>query len=184
MPQTSPTDSCARLERSRSIKRSFVSLTRRKRSVVSAIFSEPVAAPERICAEPGLTLDLLIARREEQVPGIVVLDLVDPDGGALPSFEAGAHVDVQVSPGVIRQYSLCGNPADRNIYRLGVLLGPASRGGSAGIHESIHAGSRRWVGRAPKLFRLPAQASRSLLIDRAMGLTPILPMAHHLDGVV
>jgi len=80
-------------------------------------------------------LELLIARREEQVPGIVVLDLVDPDGGALPSFDAGAHVDLQVSPGVIRQYSLCGNPADRNIYRLGVLLDPASRGGSAGIHE-------------------------------------------------
>ena len=70
-------------------------------------------------------LELLIARREEQVPGIVVLELVDPDGGALPPFEAGAHVDLQVSPGVIRQYSLCGNPADRNIYRLGVLLDPA-----------------------------------------------------------
>src|SRR5258707_13834214 len=172
MPQTSPTDSCARLERSRSIKRSFVSLTRRKRSVVSAIFSEPVAAPERICAEPGLTLDLLIARREEQVPGIVVLDLVDPDGGALPSFEAGAHVDVQVSPGVIRQYSLCGSPADKNIYRLGVLLDPISRGGSAGIPAHFHAGSRVRIGRPPNLFPLLADSRRSLPVGRGIGLTP------------
>jgi ferredoxin-NADP reductase len=150
--------------------------------VVSAIFSEPVAAPERICAEPGLTLDLLIARREEQVPGIVVLDLVDPDGGALPSFEAGAHVDVQVSPGVIRQYSLCGNPADKNIYRLGVLLDPISRGGSAGIHAHFHAGSRVRIGRPRNLFPLVADARRSILVGGGIGITPLVAMAHQLHG--
>ena len=150
--------------------------------MVSAIFSEPVAAPEGICAEPELTLELLISSREEQVPGIVVLELVDPDGGALPSFDAGAHVDLQVSPGVIRQYSLCGNPADRNIYRLGVLLDPASRGGSAGIHERFHPGSRIRIGRPRNLFPLAADASRSVLIGGGIGITPIIAMAHHLHG--
>jgi len=126
-------------------------------------------------------LELLIARREEQVPGIVVLDLVDPDGGALPSFDAGAHVDLQVSPGVIRQYSLCGNPADRNIYRLGVLLDPASRGGSAGIHERFHVGLRVRTGPPRNLFPL-VDARRSILIGGGIGITPIIAMAHHLHG--
>jgi len=150
--------------------------------VVSAIFSEPVAAPEGICAELEFTLELLIARRDEQVPGIVVLDLVDPDGGALPSFEAGAHVDLQVSPGVIRQYSLCGNPADRHVYRLGVLLDPASRGGSAGIHAGFHTGSRVRIGPPRNLFPLVADARRSILVGGGIGITPIIAMAHHLHG--
>jgi ferredoxin-NADP reductase len=147
--------------------------------VASATFSEPiVATPD--ATEP--TLELTIARREEQAQGVVVLDLVDPASGRLPPFEAGAHVDVQVSPGLIRQYSLCGNPADRRRYRIGVLCDPASRGGSVGIHSDFHVGSRVRISLPRNLFPLAADARRSILIGGGIGITPIMAMAHHLHG--
>ena len=72
--------------------------------MASATFSEPIAAAPDATAP---MLDLTIACREEQAQGVIVLDLVDPVGRRLPPFEAGAHVDVEISPGLIRQYSLC-----------------------------------------------------------------------------
>jgi ferredoxin-NADP reductase len=150
--------------------------------VVSVISSKPVAALEgdRVTREPRL--DLMIARRDEQAPGIVVLDLVDPDGGALPSFEAGAHVDVEISPGLVRQYSLCGNPADRRVYRLGVLLDPTSRGGSAAIHARFHESSRIKISPPLNLFPLAKDVRHSVLIGGGIGITPLMAMAHQLHG--
>lgn len=149
--------------------------------MASAISSEPVAAVDGTAGR-GPIFDLLIARREEQVPGIVVLDLVDAHGAPLPPFEAGAHVDVHVSPGLVRQYSLCGNPADRRVYRLGILLSSSSRGGSAGIHASLHAGRLVRIGPPRNLFPLVQGARGSILIGGGIGITPIIAMAHQLHG--
>jgi ferredoxin-NADP reductase len=150
--------------------------------VESATSSEPVAAEAGRGAPSELTLDLVIVRRDEQVPGIVVLDLVDPDDGALPAFEAGAHVDVHVSPGLVRQYSLCSDPANAHTYRLGVLLDSASRGGSAGIHADFHVGSCIRIGSPRNLFPLAKDVRRSILIGGGIGITPIVAMAYHLHG--
>ncbi len=151
--------------------------------MASVTFSEPAApAPASIAAERASTLDLVIARRQEQGQGIVVLELVDPEGGKLPPFEPGAHVDVEVSPGLVRQYSLCSDPADRRAYRLGVLLEPASRGGSAAIHASFQAGTRVRIGLPRNLFRLAAEAGRTILIGGGIGVTPVMAMAYHLHS--
>jgi len=68
------------------------------------------------------TMDVIVARRSEVAEGIIVLDLVAESGAALPSFEPGAHVDMHIGPGLIRQYSLCGDPSDPSRYQLGILL--------------------------------------------------------------
>ncbi len=127
------------------------------------------------------TLDLLIARREVQATGIVVLDLVSPIGAALPGFEAGAHLDLHVAPGLVRQYSLCGSTTDRGRYRLGILREAASRGGSAAIHDGFQEGQRVTVSRPRNNFRLDAGAARSVLVGGGIGVTPLLAMADHLD---
>lgn len=145
----------------------------------SATSCEPAAAPS-IASGTEPLLDLVIVRREEQAAGIVVLDLADPDGGALPPFEPGAHVDVQVSPGLVRQYSLCGDPADTGIYRLGILLDPASRGGSTAIHANFQAGTPVRIGPPRNLFPLAPDARRTILIGGGIGITPMIAMAHHL----
>ena len=125
------------------------------------------------------TLDVVVSRRSEPVDGIVVLDLVAEGGAVLPGFEPGAHVDVHLGPDLVRQYSLCSDPADRSHYQLGILLAEASRGGSAAIHSGVHAGDRLRIGLPRNLFPLEPAATHSILIGGGIGITPLLAMARH-----
>lgn len=127
-------------------------------------------------------LDVQVAGREQQADGVIVLELLPTDGKALPPFEAGAHVDVQVGPDLVRQYSLCGDPARSDRYRLGILLDPATRGGSAAAHERFHVGERIRIGVPRNNFPLAGDAGRSVLVGGGIGITPLLAMAHHLDA--
>ncbi|CAD5106221.1 PDR/VanB family oxidoreductase [Zestomonas carbonaria] len=125
-------------------------------------------------------LNLVVRKREEQGEGVVILDLADPTGKPLPTFEAGAHVDIHVKPGLVRQYSLCGDPANVAVYRLGVLKDPASRGGSVAVHELLQEGREVLIGAPRNHFPLAIGASRSILIGGGIGITPMIAMAHAL----
>lgn len=111
--------------------------------------------------------------------GIVSLELRDAQGRPLPAFTAGSHIDVHITPGLTRQYSLCNAPTDTDRYVLGVLLEPNSRGGSAAIHERFAQGDTITVGQPRNLFAL-APARRSLLFAGGIGITPMLSMAEAL----
>lgn len=137
---------------------------------MSGLLSRPLAAGRD---EPhGSTLKHPI--------GVLRLDLVDKAGAALPPFEAGAHIDLHLEPGLIRQYSLCGDPADRGRYRLGILRDPGSRGGSTAAHERLREGAEVAVGHPRNLFPLAADATHSILIGGGIGITPMIAMAHTL----
>lgn len=110
---------------------------------------------------------------------ICVLELADPAGNELPSFSAGAHIDVHVGAGMIRQYSLCNSPEERNRYRLGVLLVPNSRGGSEAIHR-LNEGDVLEISEPKNHFPLAHEASHSVLMAGGIGVTPILSMAESL----
>ncbi|CAI3797996.1 Carnitine monooxygenase reductase subunit [Pseudomonas sp. MM221] len=123
---------------------------------------------------------LKVHRREVQGGNVVVLELVEPQGRPLPAFSAGAHVDVHLGTGLVRQYSLCGNPADLSRYRLGILRAHNSRGGSLAAHEQLHEGGEVTIGMPRNLFPLAPAARRSVLIGGGIGITPLLAMAHQL----
>lgn len=125
-------------------------------------------------------LELIVAQRVSHPGDIISLDLARPSGRELPPFEPGAHVDVHVAPGIVRQYSLYGDPADASRYRLGVLLDPASRGGSAAIHREMLPGALVRVGTPRNHFPLAATAGRSLLVAGGVGITPLMCMARGL----
>ncbi|AZD43264.1 Flavodoxin reductase (ferredoxin-NADPH reductase) family 1 [Pseudomonas chlororaphis subsp. aureofaciens] len=127
-------------------------------------------------------LKVIVSKREIQGDGVVVLDLTRPDGGPLPVFEAGAHVDIYVAPGLIRQYSLCGDPANAAVYRLGVLKDPASRGGSTGVHEVLLEGTEVTISAPRNHFPLATQVTRSILIGGGIGITPMIAMAYALQA--
>lgn len=127
-------------------------------------------------------LDVVVLSRTEAATDIVSLELVAVDGGALPAFDPGAHVDVHVAPGIVRQYSLCNDPAERHRYRLGILLDPSSRGGSAEIHRAFAAGQRIRISKPRCHFQLVPQASRSILVAGGIGITPLVAMAHRLHA--
>jgi ferredoxin-NADP reductase len=128
----------------------------------------------------GGTIEVVILRRRQEAEGVLSLELGSPDGAQLPEFEPGAHVDVHVAPGIVRQYSLCGDPARHDRYRLGVLLEPASRGGSAAVHSGFPEGGRIRIGTPRNQFRLIEDAARSVLVGGGIGITPLLAMAHRL----
>jgi vanillate O-demethylase ferredoxin subunit len=103
-------------------------------------------------------------------------------GGELPAASPGAHIDVHVAPGIVRQYSLCGGPADRSSYVIAVKLEPESRGGSRHIHENFAAGATLWISAPRNHFPLDIQAGRHLLLAGGIGVTPLLSMARHLQA--
>lgn len=128
------------------------------------------------------TLKVVVHKREVQGADVVVLDLTRADGGLLPVFDAGAHVDIHVAPGLIRQYSLCSDPANSAVYRLGVLKDPASRGGSVGVHDTLREGAEVQISVPRNHFPLASDAQRSILIGGGIGITPMIAMAYALQA--
>jgi ferredoxin-NADP reductase len=126
-------------------------------------------------------LRLRVDRRATGAEGVVVLDLRDPAGADLPEWQPGAHVDLRLPGELTRQYSLCGDPADRSVWRIGVLREPESRGGSRHVHEELHEGAEVDV-RGPRNHFPLVPAPRYLFIAGGIGITPILPMIAAADG--
>lgn len=126
-------------------------------------------------------LTVRVAQRVEEAEDIYSFELVPHEGDTLPAFAAGAHIDVHVAPGLIRQYSLSNDPSERHRYRIAVLREPTSRGGSAGMHDRVQAGDVLRVSSPRNHFPLVA-APRSLLLAGGIGVTPILAMARALHA--
>ncbi|MES5818151.1 PDR/VanB family oxidoreductase [Streptomyces sp. RG80] len=119
--------------------------------------------------------ELVVERRESAAEGVLALSLRHPLGEQLPAWEPGAHIDVVLGPGLERQYSLCGDPADRSVWRIAVLREPDGRGGSAHVHEQLGQGDKVRV-RGPRNHFALRPADRYRFIAGGIGITPILPM--------
>ncbi|MFG3127512.1 PDR/VanB family oxidoreductase [Streptomyces tendae] len=119
--------------------------------------------------------ELVVARRETAADGVLVLTLRHPLDERLPAWEPGAHVDVVLGPGLERQYSLCGDPADRAQWRIAVLREKDGRGGSAYVHGELRAGDEVRVRGPRNDFRLEP-APRYRFVAGGIGITPVLPM--------
>lgn len=127
------------------------------------------------------TLHVRVARRQTSGQDIALLTLVSADGTSLPAFDAGAHIDVHLPGGLVRQYSLCNDPADRTHYRIGVLRDPASRGGSVAVHEHLPENVELTISVPRNHFPLAIGAGKSYLFGGGIGVTPMIAMAHALN---
>ncbi|WUI71066.1 PDR/VanB family oxidoreductase [Nocardia sp. NBC_00403] len=129
-----------------------------------------------------LALILTGRRIEAHDQDVVSLRLEAPDGRELPPWRPGAHLDLELPSGRLRQYSLCGDPADTRAYRVAVRRIPNGGGGSIEVHDELPVGSRIMV-RGPRNafpFAVPghgSSAARLHFIAGGIGITPILPMA-------
>ncbi|MFD5269899.1 PDR/VanB family oxidoreductase [Streptomyces sp. NPDC058335] len=135
---------------------------------------EPVSGRPRSRA-----LRLLLASHETVAEGVVQLRL---EGRGLPRWEPGAHLDLVLPSGLVRQYSLCGDPADGSSYTVATRLVEDGRGGSREVHELLQAGMEIEV-RGPR-NRFPlVDAPAYVFVAGGIGITPILPMLRALpDG--
>ncbi|GIE82433.1 ferredoxin [Actinoplanes philippinensis] len=107
--------------------------------------------------------------------GVVALDLRSADGRELPAWTPGAHVDVHLAAGLTRQYSLCGDPGDRSVWRIAVRRQDTGRGGSRHVHERLSVQDVIEVGEPRNHFPLQP-AARYVFLAGGIGITPILPM--------
>ena len=128
-------------------------------------------------------MNLKLARVADEAEGVVSLELVSPSGSKLPAFTAGSHIDLHISKGCIRQYSLCNDPGETHRYVVGVLREPKSRGGSQAIHERFREGDTVQVGIPRNNFPLIDDAKHTILIGGGIGITPILSMAWRLTAL-
>ncbi|MFI6034535.1 PDR/VanB family oxidoreductase [Streptomyces sp. NPDC051315] len=119
--------------------------------------------------------ELVVERKEFAADGVLALTLRHPRGEPLPAWEPGAHVDVLLAPGLERQYSLCGDPADRGTWRIAVLREPDGRGGSAHVHGRLEQGDTVRV-RGPRNHFALLPAPRYRFVAGGIGITPLLPM--------
>ena len=128
----------------------------------------------------GSTLELQLRAIRWEAEGVHSFELVMPDGAPLPAVQAGAHVDVHLPGGLLRQYSLAGDPADNSRWLLGVLRETAGRGGSRAMHDSLRVGDRLRVSLPRNAFRLEPAAAHTILLAGGIGITPLKAMAHTL----
>ncbi|CAN5337961.1 PDR/VanB family oxidoreductase [soil metagenome] len=119
--------------------------------------------------------------RTDEADGVISLTFAGAGGGPLPEWTPGAHLDLILGNGLIRQYSLSSDPADLTRYRLGVLREPASRGGSIWIYDNVHAGSTLAISQPRNNFVLH-HASGYRFVAGGIGITPILPMIRRAEA--
>ena len=119
---------------------------------------------------------LRVTRNEEIAGGIHLLEFRHPQGHPLPEFTAGAHIGVHVPKGMLRKYSLCNDPAERERYQIAVKRETNGRGGSRSLIDDAKAGDELTITAPVNDFGLPPRAQDFLFIAGGIGVTPIMAM--------
>lgn len=130
--------------------------------------------------QPSTELNLTLTLEEKRTVSEGVVELVLKARSTLPPWSAGSHVDLLLGPDLARQYSLCGDPQDRRYLKVAVLREPASRGGSAHVHESLEVGQQLQI-RGPRNHFPLVEAAHYQFIAGGIGITPILCMIREVE---
>ena len=145
-----------------------------------------VAVPAQ--RDRSITLTVVGRRVVAHDQDVVTLTFADADGAPLPPWRPGAHLDIHLPSGRVRQYSLCGDPARPDCYRIAVRRIPDGGGGSVEVHEILGVGSQVATQGPRNAFPLtvPGYGSptrRLRFVAAGIGITPILPMMRHVEGL-
>jgi len=131
-------------------------------------------------------LELVITGVRQLTPRVRAYELRDPDGADLPAVEAGSHLRIPVrledGKAAIRHYSICSNPARRDIYEIAVLREEQGTGGSRAVHEMFDIGLRLRCALPRNHFPLHRDMRPAVLIAGGIGITPIKAMAQALKA--
>ena len=131
-------------------------------------------------ADESPVIQAVVSKVEHLSDKIAKYEFSTLDGSPLPVWTAGAHIDVLVAPGLMRQYSMSGDPADRSCYQVAVLREDDGRGGSLLMHRIFAEGRRVFISRPINHFELRATPGRSFLMGGGIGITPMVAFAHTL----
>ncbi|MFJ9086842.1 PDR/VanB family oxidoreductase [Streptomyces sp. NPDC102384] len=124
-------------------------------------------------------LTVTVKEARSEATGVRSLVLVAREGGSLPAWTPGAHIDVVLSRDLVRQYSLSSGTEEAG-WRIAVLREPDGRGGSAYLHDRVEAGDTLLVSAPRNNFALDLDLDldtpRLVFVAGGIGITPILPM--------
>lgn len=121
-----------------------------------------------------------VANIQNTATDIKSIELI-PLEGLLPTFHSGAHIDVHLPNGMVKQYSLTNGPGQTDRYIIGVKIENDSAGGSSYIHQSLRTEDVLAISAPRNNFPLRRDAVNTILIAGGIGITPLLSMAQALN---
>ena len=129
-------------------------------------------------------IKLKVADIQELTPNIKMFELKSADGGHLPSWEAGSHIDFQIDEHLRRSYSLANKPGDTERYVTAILREENGGGGSKYMHDQVSIGDELIIAEPPtNHFPLDEKANSHVLIGGGIGITPLLSMGYRLKDM-
>ncbi len=146
-----------------------------------------MAPPNSMPTTTGL--NVRVQERRVVAEGVLAIELQAVDGYELTPFTAGSHIDVELPVRdanghfIVRQYSLCNDPAERHRYVIGVGRDANTRGGSAYLHDGLKVGDVIHISTPRNHFQLYEPAKTSVLVAGGIGVTPMLAMARRLSAL-
>ena len=139
-------------------------------------FSPPDVAP---------VIRVQVTKAEKMTDDVTKYEFSSLDGEPLPDWTAGAHLDIVVAPEYLRQYSMSGDPSDKNKYQIGVLREDQGRGGSKLLHRIFTEGRKIFISKPINHFPLAPAGTKHFLMGGGIGVTPMIAFAHecHAKGL-
>ncbi|MDI1344573.1 MAG: PDR/VanB family oxidoreductase, partial [Pseudolabrys sp.] len=125
-------------------------------------------------------MPMRVTRNEPIADGIYLLELRGAAEASLPPFTAGAHITLKTPKGLLRKYSLCNDPAERDRYQVAIKREANGRGGSLDLIDNVKAGDTLMVAPPVNDFGLPPRGQDFLFIAGGIGVTPMMAMIHEL----
>ena len=124
-----------------------------------------------------------VSKVDKMTSNVTKFEFTAWDGKPMPEWTAGAHLDVVVTPELLRQYSMSGNPGDSTTYQIGVLREDEGRGGSKMLHRIFNEGRRVFISKPINHFELIEDATKTFLMGGGIGITPMIAFAHRLHSL-
>lgn len=152
--------------------------------MIAAIEEVPVelsTLPEPVTNREA-PLRVQVSKRWSTAEGVAAFELTSI-GEPLPTFQPGAHIDVHLANGLVRQYSLTNGPGETAAYRIGVKREPESRGGSAFLHDSVREGDVLAISEPRNNFVLRRDSLKTTFVAGGIGVTPLMAMAQALHAM-
>lgn len=128
-------------------------------------------------------IDMRVVKIAYAGPCVNFYEMQPVSGGNVPEFAAGAHVDLYLPNGLVRQYSIASDPEDRSRYVFGIKLDKSGRGGSRLVHEAFRAGAVFPVSAPRSTFSLVEDGKPAIFISGGIGVTPFLSMLARADRI-
>ncbi|TWB88382.1 vanillate O-demethylase ferredoxin subunit [Bradyrhizobium macuxiense] len=127
--------------------------------------------------------EVLVKRIGYEAEQVHSYELIARTGSELAPFTAGSHVDLYLSNGMIRSYSLVNDQCERHRYVIAVNKDAESRGGSSFVHDTVGVGDVMTISVPRNNFALCEEAGHSVLIAGGIGITPLLSMVRRLEAL-